>query len=126
MWAIGGWIIKISGYRARQRMQNIIIDKPYVPVPPHRGKIWPKILTRYAPRILRKNYGIVGIECVNADLLQQSLAAGHGILLTPNHCRDEDPYVLGALSRAAGSPFFIIASWHLFMQSRIQTFFLRR
>jgi 1-acyl-sn-glycerol-3-phosphate acyltransferase len=107
-------------------MQNIIIDKPYVPVPPHRGNIWPKILTRYAPRILRKKYGIIGIECVNADLLQQSLAAGHGILLTPNHCRDEDPYVLGALSRATGSPFFIIASWHLFMQSRIQTFFLRR
>jgi 1-acyl-sn-glycerol-3-phosphate acyltransferase len=107
-------------------MQNIIIDKPYVPVPPHRGKFWPKLLSLYAPRMLKEKYGISSIECVNADLLRQSLAAGHGILLTPNHCRDEDPIVLSQLARQAGSPFFIIASWHLFMQSPMQTFLLRR
>jgi 1-acyl-sn-glycerol-3-phosphate acyltransferase len=107
-------------------MQNIVIDKPYVPVPPYHGRIWPKILSRYASRMLRKKFGIANIECVNADRLKESIAAGHGVLLSPNHCRDEDPFVLGALSNAVGSPFFIMASWHLFMESRWRTSFLRR
>jgi len=107
-------------------MQDIVIDKPYVPVPPYRGRIWPMLLTLFVPRMLRKNYGITQIHCVHADRLTQSINQGHGILLTPNHCRDEDPFVLGALSREVRSPFFIMASWHLFMQNRLRAFLLRR
>ncbi len=107
-------------------MQDIVIDKPYVPVPPHRGRIWPAILSMYLPRLLRRKYGVTAVKCVDAQRLRQSIAAGHGVLLTPNHCRDEDPLVLGMLSREVRSPFFILASWHLFMQDRMQTFLLRR
>jgi len=107
-------------------MQNIVIDKPYVPVPPYHGRIWPRILSLYAPRMLRKKYGVVHVECVNAERLKQSVKAGHGVLLTPNHCREEDPFVLGSLSRAVGSPFFIMASWHLFMQDWLSAFLTRR
>jgi len=107
-------------------MQNIVIDKPYVPVPPHRGRIWPTILSLYSPRLLRKKYGVMRVECVNAERLGKSIAAGHGILLTPNHCRDEDPLLMGSLSRAVHSPFFVMASWHVFMQDRVQAFLLRR
>jgi len=107
-------------------MHNIVFDKPYVAVPPYRGRIWPKLFGLYAPRFLRKNYGITRIDCVNANLLKDSVAAGHGILLAPNHCRDEDPMVVGALARQVHTPFFIIASAHLFMQNRVRTFMLRR
>jgi 1-acyl-sn-glycerol-3-phosphate acyltransferase len=107
-------------------MQPIIIDKPYVAVPPHRGRIWPAILTHYLPRFLRKKYGVTQIDCVNADRLKQSINVGHGVLLAPNHCRDEDPMVLGMLSREVGCPFFIMASWHVFMQDRLSAFLLRR
>ncbi len=107
-------------------MQNVVIDIPYVPVPPHRGRFWPALLSFYVPRLLRKKYGVTRVECVHTERLRQSIAAGHGILLTPNHCRDEDPLLIGMLSRAVRSPFFIIASWHLFMQDRKQTFLLRR
>src|SRR5262245_4272575 len=107
-------------------MQNIIIDKPYVPVPPYRGRIWPALLRLYVPHFLRKNYGIERVECVHAERLRDSIRAGHGILLAPNHSRDEDPFVLAQLTKAAGSPFFIMASWHLFMQSKLKTFVLRR
>src|SRR5277367_5602368 len=107
-------------------MQSIVIDKPYVPVPPHSGRIWPAILSLYVPRLLRKKYGVTHVECIHADRLKQSVTAGHGILLAPNHCRDEDPFVLNTLSRAAGTPFFIMASWHTFMQNRRQAFLLNR
>jgi len=107
-------------------MQNIVIEKPYVPIPPYHGRIWPTVLTLLVPRMLRKKYGIVSVECIHADRLARSIAARHGILLTPNHCRDEDPFPLGMLSRQVHSPFFIMASWHLFMQNRLKGFLLRR
>lgn len=107
-------------------MQNIVIDKPYVSVPPYRGTIWPKILAWLAPRTLRKHYGVTNVECVHVDRLAESIGAGHGIVLAPNHCRDEDPLVLNALQRCTGSPFFILASWHIFMQSPVRTYLLRR
>jgi 1-acyl-sn-glycerol-3-phosphate acyltransferase len=107
-------------------MQNIVIDKPYVPVPPYRGRIWPKLLTLYVPHLLRKKFGITHVKTLNADRIKNSISAGHGVLLTPNHCRDEDPFVMGILSRTLGVPFFILASWHLFMQDRFHAFILRR
>jgi 1-acyl-sn-glycerol-3-phosphate acyltransferase len=107
-------------------MQKIVIDKPYVPVPPYRGRLWPWILSLYVPRLLRRKYGIVRVDCVNGRRLRESIAAGHGVLLAPNHCRDEDPLVLGQLSRAVGKPFFIMASWHVFMQDRVSAFLLNR
>lgn len=107
-------------------MQRVVIDEPYVPVLPHRGRIWPALLSLVLPGILRRSYGVTRVECVHAERLQASLTAGHGVVLAPNHCRDEDPLVLGALSRAAGSPFFTIASWHVFKLSRLNAFVLPR
>jgi 1-acyl-sn-glycerol-3-phosphate acyltransferase len=107
-------------------MQNIVIDKPYVPVPPYHGKLWPRLLTFWVPRMLRKKYGVTRVTCLHADRLARSIAAGDGVLITPNHCRDEDPLILGYLSRQIGSPFFIVASWHLFMGDPKTRFFLRR
>jgi 1-acyl-sn-glycerol-3-phosphate acyltransferase len=54
------------------------------------------------------------------------LAAGHSIVLAPNHCRMADPLVLGMLALEAGCYLFAMASWHLFKQSRFQTFMIRR
>jgi 1-acyl-sn-glycerol-3-phosphate acyltransferase len=111
-------------------MQSIVIDKPYIPVPPYRGGLWPKLMSRYVPRLLRKKYGVTKIDVVHAERLQASMAAGHGVLIAPNHCRDEDPLVLSQLARAVGSPFFIMASWHLFVgtsaAARWRAFLLRR
>src|SRR4051794_40999045 len=67
-------------------MQNLVSEKPYVPVPPHRGRIWPAILQWYVPRLLRKSYGVTNVDCLNVERLSDSLRAGHGVLLAPNHC----------------------------------------
>ena len=107
-------------------MQNIVIDKPYVPVPPHRGRFWPKILSFYLPRLLRKRFGVERVDIVHEDRLRASLSQGHGIMLAPNHSRDEDPFILGVLANRVGTPLFIMASWHLFMQGRLLRFMLNR
>jgi 1-acyl-sn-glycerol-3-phosphate acyltransferase len=107
-------------------MQNIVIDKPYKFVPPHRGRWWPWVLQRLLRPRLRRKYGIVSVECRGADKLLASRSAGQGIVLAPNHCRPSDPEVMHEMSRQVGLLPFVVASWHLFMQSRLQTFLLRR
>jgi len=78
------------------------------------------------PRYIRRRYGVVKVDVVGIETLEASINAGHGVLVTPNHSRDEDPLVLSALARRVGRPFFVVASAHLFMGSRLQAFILRR
>ncbi len=107
-------------------MQNIVIDKPYRFIPPLDSRWWPRVLCLYAPHYLNRKHGITQIECVGLEHLKESIAAGHGVLLTPNHCRDCDPFMLYPLIGQMGRPLWLMASWHIFMQSRMQTFLLRR
>lgn len=107
-------------------MQNIVIAKPYRFVPPRFSPFWARLIQWYLPAYLRKNFGITSWECVGADHLVSSLNAGAGVLLASNHCRPCDPMVLGLLGRAVARPFHVMASWHLFMQNRVQAFLLPR
>jgi 1-acyl-sn-glycerol-3-phosphate acyltransferase len=107
-------------------MNSVVSDKPYVPVPPYHGTLWPRTLNLYFPRYLRRRYGTAKIDIVGADKLRASIAAGHGVLVTPNHCRDEDPFMISSLASAVGRPFFVVASAHLFMGNKLQAFLLRR
>jgi 1-acyl-sn-glycerol-3-phosphate acyltransferase len=107
-------------------MQNIVIDQPYRFVPPHRGRFWCAVFGLWLPRYLNRNHGIESVECRGVEHLQRSLAAGHGILLTSNHCRPSDPMLLGMLSLKVRRLFYMMASWHLFRQSRFQTWLLPR
>ena len=107
-------------------MQNIIIDKPYEFVPPYSSSFWPPVLNWFLPIFLKRSHGIVKIECRGVEHIQRSIAAGHGILLAPNHSRPCDPMVLSSLAQAAGRNFFIMTSWHLFMQDGLTRWLLRR
>lgn len=107
-------------------MQNIVIAKPYRFVAPHRGKLWWRSFRPVLPFYLRRTFGIVRVTCRGSARLRSSLDAGHGILLAPNHCRPCDPMVLGVLSVELAQPFYILASWHLFMQNAFQRFLLPR
>jgi 1-acyl-sn-glycerol-3-phosphate acyltransferase len=107
-------------------MQNIVIAKPYRFVPPRFSPFWAKLIQWYLPHYLGKNYGIRSYECVGADRLAASLQAGSGVLLASNHSRPCDPMVLGLLAREVGRPCHVMASWHLFMQNRVQSFLLPR
>jgi 1-acyl-sn-glycerol-3-phosphate acyltransferase len=107
-------------------MQNIIIDKPYRFVPPRPGGFWPMLIRYALPTYLKRSHGIESYELIGAERLKASVEAGHGIMLTPNHCRPCDPMVVGLLSERIGRPINIIASWHLFMQNRLLTWILPR
>jgi 1-acyl-sn-glycerol-3-phosphate acyltransferase len=107
-------------------MHSVVFDQPYTFVPPYRGRLWPWILQRMARRRLAKDYGVESFEYSGLEHLRGSLAAGHGIIIAPNHCRPADPMVISEMCRQVGARPYTMASWHLFMASRLQTFILRR
>lgn len=107
-------------------MQSVVFDKPYTFIPPRFSRVWHRIMRHLLPGYLKRTNGIAAVECVGAEKLRASLAAGHGVMLVPNHCRPCDPMVLDFLAAEVRRPFHVIASWHVFMASRIQRFLLPR
>ncbi len=97
-------------------MQSIIVEKPYRFVPPHRGNWVPSLIQRLrlVDWYLNRFEGIESYEIRGADFLRNSLAAGHGVLLTANHCRYADPIAMGWLAREVKTHVYAMASWHLF------------
>jgi 1-acyl-sn-glycerol-3-phosphate acyltransferase len=99
-------------------MQKIIVEKPYQFVPPYRGTFWCDVfrIFRFPAWQLSRSEGVDAHEIRHIERLQASLAAGHGILLTPNHPRTADPVAMGLLAMAAPCYLWAMASWHLFHQ----------
>ena len=107
-------------------MQNIVVAEPYRFVPPHRGGFWPWLFGRLLVRGKLRAFGVEQLEFKGLERLRASFAAGHGVMLTPNHCRPCDPFVILALLASEGRSAYSMASWHLFKQSWMQTWFLRK
>ncbi len=109
-------------------MQDIIVEKPYRFIPPHRGNWWPALIQRLKlyEGHLRKNEGVVDHECRHIERLRASLDAGHGVLITPNHCSTADPLAMGWLADEARTHVYAMASWHLFHQGRIMAWAIRK
>lgn len=107
-------------------MHSVVLDQPYEFVPPYRGRLWPWFLQKFVRRRLRRGYGIEDFQVQGIEQLRQSFAAGHSVVLAPNHCRPADPLVVTEVCRLAGRSPMTMASWHVFMQSRLQRFILRR
>jgi 1-acyl-sn-glycerol-3-phosphate acyltransferase len=108
-------------------MQNIIVERPYEFIPPIRGTFWAALFraVRLHDYYLKTTEGVVAHEVRHLERLRASLAAGHAILLTPNHPRTADPLALGWLAVEAACHFYCMASWHLFQGSRLNTWAIR-
>lgn len=107
-------------------MQNVIIEEPYQFVPPKHGTFWPRAMRFFIRRHIEKAYGVTDIRFRDLEKLSASMRSGNGVLLTPNHCYPADPFVLGLIERELGVPPYIMASWHLFRQNKLQTWLLPR
>ena len=99
---------------------------PYQFVEPYRGRLWYRLVTPLLPRMLRRDFAVHRVVYEQTDRLRDSVAAGHGVMLPSNHVRNADTPVLGTLAGALGTPFYYMASWHLFSESRRARAQLRR
>lgn len=108
-------------------MQNIIFEKPYKFIPPHRGNLLPTLVQNFhiADRYLAKYEGVESYEIRDIERLKETMRSGAGVLLAPNHCRYADPLAMGWVAREIGSHVYAMASWHLFNQSWFQALSIR-
>lgn len=107
-------------------MQRTVIDEPYTFIPPYRGRFWAGAFRLVLRRYLRTTHGLTDIDVRGLDRLKASLAAGHGVVLAPNHCRVSDPMLMGMVTAAGGIYTYTMASWHIFKQDRLSAFMVRR
>lgn len=98
-------------------MHKIIFEKPYEFIPATHATFWPSVIKLYLRRFLRKAYAVHSVEGRNIDRLKASIDAGHGILVTPNHSRMCDPFVLGQATRPLRTHYYVMVSWHAYQQS---------
>jgi 1-acyl-sn-glycerol-3-phosphate acyltransferase len=105
---------------------EVIVAEPYEFVPPKSGTLVARLMQPVLPVQLKHTWGIVGHEIRGAEKLRASLAAGHGIVLAPNHVRDPDALVVGLLTKHVDSHFHFMASWHVFKQGWFQRFLVRQ
>jgi len=104
----------------------VVSEKQYRFVPPRDSRFWPWFLGTWLRHYLRRSHGIESWELVGRERLQESLKAGHGILIAPNHPRPSDPMALGLIVKAMRQPIYVMASAHLFLQSRFHAWLLPR
>ncbi len=105
---------------------TVVSEKPYEFVPPREGRFWIWFFDKLLARHLKNTHGIHSWEIKGREKLAASLKAGHGILMVPNHPRPSDPIALGLIVRQMNQPLNIMASAHLFQQSRFHTWLLPR
>ena len=107
-------------------MHRVVIDEPYQFIPPFRGRWLSWAFRLWLRPYLKRTHGIVNCTFEGLEHVRASLKAGHGIVLCPNHCRDSDPMLIGMLCRAIPSHVYSMASWHIFKQSWLEGFVVRR
>ncbi|MCA9064925.1 MAG: 1-acyl-sn-glycerol-3-phosphate acyltransferase [Planctomycetaceae bacterium] len=107
-------------------MHNVVIEEPYEFIPPHRGRLLSWAFRYYLPTLLRKKYGVAEWTIDGLEHLREAIAAGHGIILCPNHCRLSDPMLMGLLCRETPCHVYTMASWHVFKQNPTESFIVRR
>jgi 1-acyl-sn-glycerol-3-phosphate acyltransferase len=64
-------------------------------------------------RALRQQ-GLSGVDVQGVEHLQQAQAAGHGVLIAPNHPSHADPFVMLEASDQLRLPFYFLTAWQVF------------
>ena len=73
-----------------------------------------RMLRWFRRRRCRRVQKLMDVEVQGAEHLQQSLARGQGILITPNHASHADPDSMYAAADHVGHPFYFMSTWHVF------------
>lgn len=106
-------------------MQKVVFDEPYKFVSPYRGTSVSWAIGKFVPRLLRTKYGVDSWKTIGLDLLRESLAAKHGVILCPNHSRASDPMLSGVIVTETPAHAYAMASWHVFKQNWLETLICR-
>lgn len=75
---------------------------------------WVSLTRRYRRRQLRRGQRLLSIETQNLELVTNAIAAGKGVLITPNHAVHYDAPALYAAFDSVRQPIQIMTAWQVF------------
>lgn len=85
-------------------------------------KVWSPLRNRYQKRVQR----LLQIEVCGLEHVKQALAAGNGVLITPNHSGHADALIMYAAADQLGSPFYFMTAWQVLgLSPRIKSLIFR-
>ena len=61
-----------------------------------------------------RHHGLSEVEVRGLEHVQEAMAEGFGVLITPNHPSHADPFVLVEASERLGTPFYFMTAWQVF------------
>jgi 1-acyl-sn-glycerol-3-phosphate acyltransferase len=61
-----------------------------------------------------REHGLSEVEVRGLEHVQNAVADGYGVLITPNHPTHADPFVLVEASEKLGTPFYFMTAWQVF------------
>jgi len=91
---------------------------------------WPPKLSPFMIRVWRslrryqqvRQHRLLDIDVRGAEHLQAALAAGQGVVITPNHSSHADSYVLYHAAELLTCPLYFMTAWQVFgMSSRLES-----
>ncbi len=85
--------------------------------PPKLTPWWVRLSRGYRGRQLRRGQRLREIVTQNPDVVTDALAAGKGVLLTPNHSAHYDAPALYVAFDAIQQPLYIMTAWQVFAMS---------
>ena len=80
-------------------MDHTYLANPYKFIKPVKTTVWPRLIKPIYRRLMDNFYSIDRFEIRGTEHLMRSVKAGHGVLLSANHCRYSDPFVMGEVIR---------------------------
>ena len=93
-------------------------------------KLKPWLVRLWRPlinRTLREGQKIASVDVQGIEQVQQALASGAGLLVTPNHSFHYDSFVIFHVADQVDRPFHIMTAWQVFeMSSRLERWMLQR
>jgi len=82
---------------------------------------WVRLSRRYRRHQLFRKQQLVEVVSQNTEVLQQAVAAGHGVLITPNHSAHYDGPALYTAADRIDLPLYFMIAWQVFaMASRFE------
>lgn len=85
--------------------------------PPKLSPLWVKLTRRWRRKQLRVKQQIVDIAAQGFEHVTDAVAAGQGVLITPNHSAHYDSVTLYAAADEVGLPLYFMTAWQVFAAS---------
>ncbi len=118
MHAVLSWLGLVEVFDYHAAMNRYAQQIPPRWWPPKLHPFWVNVLRPLRKRMQLREQKLIEIQVRDLHHLRGSIAAGHGVLISPNHSGHADAHVMYQAADEIGVPFFFMTAWQVFFQRK--------